>query len=165
MSRIRLFLIVGTLTGFILPPAQGATDEQLEQFKAQINAEIGAVKKDYEGRIKALEERINTLEADNTQLRGQAAATPKPAGEDVAALKQRIAELEQARSERRDEYSGTSQELASMKQRLSQLEGVASKAQTEMPAVTEREAANTAAIEEIDRKLRGQCDRNSRHLP
>jgi maltoporin len=125
----------------------------LEQFKAQINAEIGVVKKDYEGRIKTLEKRINTLEADNMQLRSQAAATTKPAGEDIAALKQRIAELEQARSERRDEYSGTSQELASMRKRLSELEGVAGRAKTEMPALSEREAANTAAIEEIERKL------------
>lgn len=153
MSRIRFFLSVGVLTCFILLPAQGATDEQLEQFKAQISAEIGALKKNYEGRIKALEQRINTLEADNTQLRDSAATTSKPPGEDIAALKQRIAELEQARSERRDEYSGTSQELASMKQRLNKLEGVASRAQTEMPAMTEREAANTAAIEEIERKL------------
>src|SRR5678815_2447795 len=112
MSRIRSFLSVGALTGFILLPAQGATDEQLEQFKAQINAEIGALKKDYEGQIKTLEKRINTLEADNMQLRSQAAATTKPAGEDIAALKQRIAELEQARSERPNEYSGTSQELS-----------------------------------------------------
>lgn len=158
MSKIGICLAIGALTGFVLLPAHGATDEQLEQFRAQINAEIGAVKKEYEGRIKTLEERINTLEADNTQLRGdQAAATPRPVGEDVAALKQRIADLEQARPERRDEYSGTSQELASMKQRLSQLEGVASRAQTEMPAVTEREAANTAAIEEIERKLRASA--------
>ena len=153
MSRIRLFLSVGALTRFILLPAQGATDEQLEQFKAQINAEIGAVKKDYEGRIKTLEKRINTLEADNTQLRSQAAATTRPAGEDIAASKQRIAELEQARSERPNENSAMSQELASMRKRLSELEGVASKAKTEMPALTEREAANTAAIEEIERKL------------
>ena len=53
MFKIRLCLAVGTLTAFILLPAQGATDEQLEQLKAQVNAEIGAIKKDYEGRIKA----------------------------------------------------------------------------------------------------------------
>ena len=157
MSRIRLLAVVWAFTGFILPPAQGATDEQLEQLKAQINAEIGAIKKDYEGRIKALEKRINTLEEDNAQLRGVAQDAPKPAGEDVAALKQRIAELEQARSERRDEMSGTSQELASMKQRLAKLEGVATRAQTEMPAVTEREAANAEAIRELERKLQASA--------
>ena len=115
------------------------------------------MKKEYEGRIKALEERINTVEADNTQLRGQAATTPKPAGEEVAALKQRIAELEQARSERRDEMSGTSEELASMKQRMAKLEGVATKAQTEMPAVTERQAANEEAIHALEGKLQASA--------
>ena len=166
MSKIQRFATVSLLIGFILRAAQGATDEQLEQLKAQVKAEIqtelGAVKKDYEDRIKKLEERIGTLEEDNAQLRGQQAQTPpRPeavtTGEDVAALKQRIAELEQARSERRDEMSGTAQELASMKKRLSQLEGVASKAQTEMPAVTEREAANTEAIQEIERKLQASA--------
>ena len=153
MSRIRLYLAVSALTGLILFPARGATDEQLEQLKAQINAEIGAIKKDYEGRIEKLEKRINTLEEDNAELRGVAQAPAKPVSEDVATLKQRIAELEQARSERRDEMSGTSQELASMKQRLAQLEGIATKAQTEMPSVTEREAANAEAIHELERKL------------
>jgi uncharacterized protein involved in exopolysaccharide biosynthesis len=75
MARLPRFLSVGALTGFILLPAQGATDAQLEQLKAEINAEIGAVKTEYEGRIKVLEKRINTLEADNTQLRSGAAAT------------------------------------------------------------------------------------------
>jgi maltoporin len=40
-----------------------------------------------------------------------------------------------------------------MRKRLSELEGVAGRAKTEMPALSEREAANTAAIEEIERKL------------
>ena len=62
--------------GFSLAPAHGATAEEMEQLKAQINAEIGAIKKDYEGRIKALEERIGTLEEDNAQLRGVAQTTP-----------------------------------------------------------------------------------------
>lgn len=157
MSKIRRLTVVWVITGLVITQARGATDEQLEQFKAQINAEIGAMKKDYESRIKTLEDRVNTVEAENAQLKNQGATTPKPASEEIAALKQRIAELEQARSERRDEYSGTSQELASMKQRLSQLEGVASKAQTEMPAVTEREAANTEAIQEIERKLQASA--------
>jgi len=155
MFKIRVFLTVAVWMTGMLPAARAATDEQLEQFKAQINAEIGAIKKDYEGRINTLEQRINTLEVENTQLK--AGATPKPAGDDIAALKQRIAELEQARSERRDEYSGTSQELTSMKQRLSQLESASSKARMEAPAVSEREAANTAAIEEIERKLQASA--------
>src|SRR5512138_2283329 len=124
VTRMRRFPAISLFIGFVLSPAQGATDDQMEQLKAQVKAEIqtevGAVKKDYEDRIKKLEERISTLEADNAQLRGQQAqTTPRPVapttGEDIAALKQRIAELEQARSERRDEMSGTAQELASMK--------------------------------------------------
>lgn len=163
---MRRFAAVLLSVGFILPAAQGATDEQLEQLKAQVKAEIqtevGAVKKDYEDRIKKLEDRISTLEADNAQLRGQQAqTTSRPAapttGEDIAALKQRIAELEQTRSERRDEMSGTAEELASMKKRLSQLEGVASRAQTEMPAVTEREAANEEAINKIEQQLQASA--------
>ena len=138
--------------------------EQLKtQLKAEIDAEVGALKKDYEGRIKTLEGRINALEADNAKLRDRSethaevqatpGSPPASADQEIAALKERIADLEEARSERRDEMSGTGQELASMKKRLSQLEGVASRAQTEMPAVTEREAANTEAIQEINRKL------------
>ena len=158
MFRIPLLALVCAFTGFILPPAQGAVDDQqLEQLKAQINAQIGEMKKEYEGRIKALEERVHTVEADNAQLRGQAATKPRPADEEIAALKERIAELEEARSERRDEMSGTSGELAAMKQRVTQLEGVATKAQTEMPAVSERQAANEEAIQELNRKLQASA--------
>ncbi len=73
MSRIRLFLAASAFSGFILIPAHGATDEELAQLKAQIEAEVGAIKKDYESRIKGLEQRIDTLEADNAKLRGQQA--------------------------------------------------------------------------------------------
>lgn len=157
----RSIVTISLLIGFALAPMQGATDDQMDQLKAQIKAEVenqvGAVKKDYEGRIKKLENRISTLESDNAQLRSGARSSakgaPANASEEIAALKQRIAELEQARSERRDEMSGTSGELASMKKRLSELEKVAGRAQTEMPAVTAREEANTEAIQDIERKL------------
>lgn len=164
---MRLFTVISLLVAFVLSSAQGATDDQMEQLKAQIKAEVenqvGAVKKDYEGRINTLEERINALEADNAKLRTQAQVQAPPVSrpavtdQEIAALKERIADLEQARSERRDEMSGTSGELASLKQRLAQLEGVASRAQTEMPAMTERQAANQAAIEDIERKLRASA--------
>ncbi len=158
---MRGFIAISLFVGFVLSAAQGATEDQMEQLKAQIKAEVenqvGAVKKHYEGRIKKLENRISTLEADNAQLRSGARSSTKGAtagaNEEIAALKQRIAELEQARSERRDEMSGTSGELASMKKRLSKLEKVAGKAQTEMPAVTAREEANTETIQDIERKL------------
>jgi maltoporin len=157
----------------------GATDEQLEQIKAQlkaqIDAEVGAIKKDYEGRIKTLEQRINALEADNAKLRDQGHTETQQAqaqrgpqawpdaprairDEEIAALKERIADLEQARSERRDEMSGTGSELAALKQRVAQLEGVATKAQTEVfPAMSQREAANEEAISEIEKKLQASA--------
>jgi maltoporin len=155
-------------SGLFPAPITAATDQQVEelkaQVKAQIDAEVGALKKDYEGRIKTLEERINALEADNAKLKGRSqtqahvqAAPESPApstDQEIAALKERIAELEQARSERRDEMSGTSGEIASLKQRLAQLEGVASGAQTEvLPAVSERQAANEEAIRQINTRL------------
>ena len=165
MPSIRPLVAVCLLSGFIFSPAQAATDEQVEELKAQLKAQIDSqvndLKKEYEGRIKHLEERITALEADNAQLRtASQAGKPAPAGtgEDIAALKQRIAELEQARAERRDEMSGTTAEVASRKQRLAELEGVAKKAQTEvMPAMSQREAANEEAIAEIERKLQASA--------
>lgn len=157
MSKIRV-LVASAAVGLILPLARGATDEQFEQLKAQlkeqIDAEVGAVKHEYEGRIKKLEQRINTLEADNAKLRGHPAKTASANSDaQIAALKQRIAELEQARSERRDEMPVASKELASMKKRLAALEAVAKKAQTEMPAVTQQQTANAEAIEQIEARL------------
>ena len=148
-KRLRTLLAVCAIAQFLPVVTGAATDDQIEQLKAQlkaqIDAEVGGLKKDYEGRIKTLEERIDALETDNARLRGQnqaqAQATPAPTpantNEEIAALKERIAELEQARSERRDEMSGTSAQIASLKQRLAQLEGVATRAQTEVfPAMS-----------------------------
>jgi len=170
-SRIRLVTAVFVFSGFIPALAQAATDEQMQelkdQLKAQIDAEVGALKKDYEGRINTLEERINALEADNAKLRSRSdpqaqveaapASAPVIKDQEIAALKERIADLEEARSERRDEMSGTGSEIAALKQRLAQLEGVAARAQTEVPAMSEREAANEEAIQEIERKLQASA--------
>jgi maltoporin len=171
MHRFSPVLPVACAFAWLIPTlVTAATDQQVEELKAQIEAQIGALKKDYEGRINTLEERINALEADNAKLRSgsqtdsqaqvQAAPNSPTASTDqeIAALKERIADLEEARSERRDEMSGTSGELAAMKQRLAQLEGVASRAQTEVfPAMSEREAANAEAIQEIERKLQASA--------
>ena len=165
MSKIPLFAALCALTGFTSLLAQAATDEQLEQLKtqlkAQIDSEVGAIKQDYEGRIKKLEERINNLEADNAQLRAANKGAGQPASptrdEEIAALKERIAELEQARSERRDEMSGTTDELAQMKKRVAQLEAVATKAQTEMPAMTAEQQATQEAIHDIERRLQASA--------
>jgi maltoporin len=169
-NRVSTLVVVCAFAQFIPALAHAATDEQLEQIKAQlkaqIDAEVGALKTDYEGRIKTLEERINALEADNAKLRSgsqtarQAQAQPAPnpppatADQEIAALKERIAELEEARSERRDEMSGTGSEIAALKKRVEELEGVATKAQGEVfPAMSEREAATEEAISEINRRL------------
>src|SRR5262249_20288250 len=113
-SRVSTLVVVCAFAQLIPALAWATTDEQLEQIKAQLKAEIdsevGVIKKDYEGRIKTLEERINALEADNAKLKGEShaeiQAQPKPqappdapraiADEEIAALKERIAELEQA---------------------------------------------------------------------
>jgi maltoporin len=181
MSDVRLVktrvpsLVVACAFAQLMPVlAHTASDEQLEQIKAQlkaqIDAEVGAIKQDYEGRIKTLEQRISALEADNGRLRNQRQsdsraqvqvapdATPTHTDDEIAALKERIAELEQARSERRDEMSGTAAEVAALRQRLAQLEGVATRAQTEvLPTISEREAANTEAINEIERQLQASA--------
>ena len=166
MRKTRLVVAIWAIT-LVIPSAQAASDAEMEQLKAQIKAEVesevGAVKEEYEGRIKALEQRVQTVEAENARLRGQqqpqGTTTPAPAtkDEEIAALKERIAELEQARSERRDEMSGTAQELAAMKKRVAQLEGVAAKAQTEMPAMTERQTANEEAINKINQELQASA--------
>jgi len=170
-SRISALVVVCACAQVVPALIYGASDEQLgqikAQLKAQIDAEVGALKTDYEGRIKTLEERINALEADNAKLRSgsqtarQAQAQPAPnpppatADQEIAALRERIADLEQARSERRDEMSGTGSEIAALKQRVAELEGVATKAQTEvMPAMSEREAANEEAIRRNARPTR-----------
>ena len=158
MRKTHLVVALWAITGLV-PWAQAASDVEMEQLKAQIKAEVesevGAVRHEYEGRIKALEQRVQTVEAENAQLRrdGRAGASAVSSNAEIAALKQRIAELEQARSERRDEMSGKNGEIAALKARLAKLEGVAKKAQTEMPAMTARETANEEAINHIEQQL------------
>ena len=78
-------MVVWASIWVVLPLARAADDAQIEQLKAQLKAqidsEVGAIKKDYEERIKALEQRVETVEAENAQLRGQQAqaTTTKPA--------------------------------------------------------------------------------------
>src|SRR5690242_7636451 len=79
-----------------------ASDTEMEevkaQLKAQIDAEVGALKKQYDGKIRALEKRVNTLETENAQLKGEKTARAKdtPPAENVSALQQRVKKLEQA---------------------------------------------------------------------
>lgn len=54
-------------------------DENLAALKAQIDAEVSAMKQKYEGEIHNLEKRIETLEQDNAQLKHQKTAAARAA--------------------------------------------------------------------------------------
>ena len=86
----------------LAPPAARGTDADLEkikaELKAQVEAEVGAMKAKYEDRIEGLEKRIDTLEADNARLKHETvtAAAPHKESSEVAALRKRVANLEQS---------------------------------------------------------------------
>ncbi len=83
------------LTLFVPSPAHGE-DDSLSQFKAQIQAEVNALKQNYENKIENLEKRVETLEGENAQLkRSKSSGTPRAGSPEVAALKQRVQKLEQ----------------------------------------------------------------------
>lgn len=97
-------------------------------FKKQVEAQLAEMKAVYEGRVKDLEARVVTLEADNAQLKKQKAGGA-PASGDPA-------------------------ELASVKERVAALEATSGKPTPEGLEAAKRTAANTAAIENIEEKLR-----------
>src|SRR3982750_1408360 len=84
------------LVGCALLPAPIARgeDESLAQFKAQIEAEVNAIKQKYETKIEGLEKRVESLEGENAQLKGRksapATSTQSP---EVSSLKQRVSKL------------------------------------------------------------------------
>jgi maltoporin len=125
MARIRpaLFLAVSLAA---LPDASAQDPAEFDAFRKQIEGQLATMKASYEGRIKQLESRINTLESDNSQLRGQGAPRTVPA---------------------------QSAELANMKKRLGDLETLAGRAGPEFRAASERAVANEEAIEDIERRL------------
>lgn len=90
-TRSLPFAVVVASAALRLAPAR-AEDADLEKFKAEIAAQMNALKAGYEARIEKLEQRINTLEGDNTRLKrtGTGAATTA----EIASMKQRITELE-----------------------------------------------------------------------
>jgi maltoporin len=67
-SRSLPFIAVASSAALILPSARAA-DPELEKFKAQIEAQMKAIKAGYEARIEKLEQRINALEGDNARLK------------------------------------------------------------------------------------------------
>src|SRR5438270_4299368 len=78
------------------PIARGA-DENLDQFKAKIEAEVNSIKEKYESKIQGLENRVETLESENAQLKNQKSASAH--SPEVASLKQRVARLEHEKTE------------------------------------------------------------------
>ena len=102
-----------------------AADPELEKLKAQIDAQVNAIKAQYEKRIEALEKRIQTLEGDNARLKGTNVPPNEvgvPATTEIDALKRRITELEASTA-------------------------------PEALAAARRSTANAEAIEDIQRKL------------
>ncbi len=76
----------------------------MAEFRKQIQDEIDAMKSNYEGKIKKLETRIDTLEEDNARLQHQAKAGPaKAKSADIALLEQRVTELEETSATPRPE--------------------------------------------------------------
>ena len=128
----RLFPIIVILALIRLPSARGA-DDDLEQFKAQMKAEVERMKANYEQRIDGLEKRINTLEAEKARSKQQKTATsfapePESRSPEVTQLKKRVAKLEEK-----------------------------SEQQPAPVAPETRVNANGAAVEELERKLQADA--------
>src|SRR3954470_5963019 len=82
------------------PMARGA-DESLDEFKAKIEAEVNGIKEKYESKIQGLENRVETLENENAQLKHQkSASAPGTQSPEVASLKRRVNNLEQTSAEK-----------------------------------------------------------------
>jgi len=105
-----------------------AADPELEALKAELNA----LKTNYESRIERLERKIDSLESDNAHLKEQVTA-PLPT------------------------RSAPSPEIAAMNQRLTELELGRGKPSTQAIAASRRAAANAEAIENIERKLQADA--------
>jgi len=111
-------LLVTAIAALAAPLAHGA-DAELEALKAQFQAQLDR-----------LEKRVNTLETENAQLKRQTTvATGTKASPEIASLKQRVAELE-----------------------LNAERPIAQAA-----AVSKRAAANAEAIDAIELKLQASA--------
>jgi maltoporin len=103
--------------------AQDSAD--MAAFKKQIEAQLSEMKTQYEGRIKGLEERVVTLEADNQRLRREGKTSAPPA----------------------------TAEITEVKERLAALESTTGKPSPEAQAAAKRSTANAAAIEDLQQQL------------
>lgn len=77
-------------------PTIHAADPELDKLKAEIAAQLEAIRAGYETRIEGLEKRIGSLEADNARLRQQAVAEPAQDSPEIISLEERITDLELA---------------------------------------------------------------------
>lgn len=103
---------------------------EMEALERRIETQLSAMRATYEGRIKELESRIESLETDNARLQRQ--AKPRPAAK---------------------EATDSSPEIASLKKRVTELELSAAGHLTEVSETTERSMANARAIETIQLRL------------
>jgi TolA-binding protein len=121
-----LLILILAMFGAMIGHAADADVEKIKaELQKQIDAQVNALRTQYEKRIESLEKRIQTLEGDNQRLKGTATATNAATPEDIARMKQRITELEAG----------------------------AGKASPEALEAAQRSAANAEAIEGIQRKL------------
>lgn len=125
-ARPSLLLALGIVS---VPLLAVAETPEMEAFRKQIEGQLSAMKSSYEGRIKQLESRIGTLEADNTRLRQSSPTVVAPA----------------------------SAEMASMKRRVEDLESLAGRAGPQFRETVQRAQTNAAAIEEIERRLQADA--------
>jgi maltoporin len=128
---IALVLAVALLASAGVRRVAGAPETDIEQLKAQLQAQIdeqvGALKANYEARIGQLEKRIQSLEADNARLQS---AVPAPAAGDAS-----------------------SAAIASMERRILDLESTAEKPSPEAQAASRRAQTNAEAIRTLQRQL------------
>jgi maltoporin len=91
--RLGTLVLIALLSVFGLGHSHAA-DADFEKFKAQIEAQMNAMKAQYEKQIQGLEQRIQSLEGDNERLKRTAKVPGAANSNDVATLKQRVEELE-----------------------------------------------------------------------
>jgi maltoporin len=77
-----------------VPWTASAQSPEMDAFRKQIESQLATMKATYEGRIQELESRITTLESDKARLQRQAKTAPAATSPEIAALKQRVTELE-----------------------------------------------------------------------
>lgn len=118
--RVRLLFLLPAVAAFACSKARAA-DADLEALKAQFQAQFDR-----------LEKRIETLETENARLKREVAAAPAPAAK-------------------------TTPEIASLKQRVTELELTVDQTSTETAAAANRSAANAEKIKQFELSLQSDA--------